>query len=184
MRPVLRDEIIDYQTYNERRDGIREEALEAKTPRRIHVGENLTFLFENRETIKYQIQEMMRTEHIVKEADILHEIDTYNELLGKDGELGATLLIEIETPEEREEKLTKWLPLPKHLYALLDDGTKVRPRYDERQVGETRVSSVQYLIFDVGGETPVAIGCDFDLYDQETELTLVQKSALSEDLAD
>ena len=57
-------------------------------------------------------------------------------------------------------KLAAWLELPKHLYAKLADGTKVRPTYDERQVGEERLSSVQYLKFEVGDDAPVAIGCD------------------------
>ncbi|MDJ0837734.1 MAG: DUF3501 family protein [Acidobacteriota bacterium] len=184
MRPVLRHEIVDYQTYEEDRDQTRASALEIKQPRRIHVGSYLTFLFENRDTVRYQVQEMMRTEQIVKEADILHELDTYNELLGKTGELGCTLLIEIESEQERAEKLTQWLPVPEHLYAKLPDGSKVRAKYDARQVGETRLSSVQYLKFDVGGETPVALGCDFDLLNVEAELTLLQKAALGEDLAD
>ena len=184
MRPVLRHEITDYQTYEETRAETRAAMMDIKAVRRIHAGQYLTFLFENRDTVRYQVHEMMRTEQIVKEADILHELDTYNELLGKSGELGCTLLIEIETEEERAVKLTQWLPVPKHLYLKLADGTKVRAQYDERQVGETRVSSVQYLRFDVGGETPVAIGCDFDLLDIEEELSLVQKATLGEDLGE
>ena len=59
---VKREEIIDYQTYSETRDEIRKEVMRIKAPRRIHLGQYLTFLFENHETIKYQIQEITRTE--------------------------------------------------------------------------------------------------------------------------
>ncbi len=183
MRPIARDEIVDYETYREGRDAYRARVLAIKAPRRVHVGPYLTFLFENRETVRYQIQEMLLAERIVKEADIRHEIETYNELLGGPGELGATLLIEIDDRKERDEKLTRWLDLPKRVYAKLADGTVVRPHFDPRQVGEERLSSVQYLRFPVEGQVPVAIGCDHPELAAETALTAEQRAALAEDLA-
>ncbi|MBW2381912.1 MAG: DUF3501 family protein, partial [Deltaproteobacteria bacterium] len=81
MNRVERSDILDYVTYGEQRETIRDSALRAKSVRRVLVGEHFTFLFENRETVLYQIQEMMRIEHIVKEDDIRHELDTYNELI-------------------------------------------------------------------------------------------------------
>jgi len=182
MKPVERNELLDHVTYAEKRDELRPQALAAKAPRRIAVGEYLVFLFENRDTVRYQVQEMMRVEQIVKETDIQHELDTYNEILGKDGELGCTLLIGIDDEAERAEKLTAWLDLPRHLYVALGDGTRVRPVFDDRQVGETRLSSVQYLRFPVGGQTPVAIGCDLEALSIETALTDVQRAALDDDL--
>ena len=183
MKPVDRSEILDYVTYSEQRDELRPAFLEAKKLRRVRVGEYLTFLFENHDTVRYQVQEMMRVEQIVKEVDIKHELDTYNELIGKDGGLGCTLLIEIDDKEERQEKLTAWLKLPEHLYLKLADGTKVRAVFDERQVGETRVSSVQYLQFPVGGQAPVAVGTDHPELTEETALSDEQQAALGADLA-
>lgn len=182
MKPVAREEILDYQTYSEQRQRIREEAMAHKKPRRIHVGDHLTFLFENRVTVRYQVQEMMRAEQLVKETDIRHEIDTFNELLGGEGELGCTLLIEIETPEERDRLLKLWLGLPSHLYAALEDGTKVRASFDKRQVGDERLSSVQYLKFDTGGKVPVALGCDLPELTITAKLDETQRAALAEDL--
>jgi hypothetical protein len=184
MRTVRRDEVVDYVTYEERRGEIRASAMRAKDARRVHVGPHLTFLFENHETMLYQVQEMMRAERMVKEADIRHEIETYNELLGGPGELGATLLVEIDDPLQRTEKLTRWLALPEHLYVTRKDGTRSRARYDERQVGDTRVSSVQYLRFEVGPEAPVAVGCDHPDPElrNETPLTPEQREALQRDL--
>ncbi|MGB5194955.1 MAG: DUF3501 family protein, partial [Polyangiales bacterium] len=72
MKPVERAEILDYVTYGEQRESIRAAALRAKSVRRILVGEHFTFLFENHETVRYQVQEMMRVEKIVKEDDIQH----------------------------------------------------------------------------------------------------------------
>ena len=156
--------------------------MQVKDARRIHVGEDLTFLFENALTMRYQVQEMMRAERMVKESDIQHEIETYNGLLGGDGELGATLLIEIDDPDERNVKLREWMELPEHLYALLEDGAKVRPTFDESQRGEGRLSSVQYLKFKVGKSAPVALGVDLPGAEAETRLTDAQRQALAEDL--
>lgn len=183
-KTVERGEIVDYVTYEERRPGIRESAMRAKDARRVHVGPHLTFLFENHETIRYQIQEMMRAERMVKEADIRHEIETYNELLGGPGELGCTLLVELASPVERAEKLVRWLALPRHLYVVRSDGRKAYAVYDERQVGDTRVSSVQYLKFEVGAEAPVAIGCDHPDPElkHETRFGDEQRAALRADL--
>jgi TusA-related sulfurtransferase len=183
MRPVHREELVDYQTYEDMRSSLRPEAMAAKAVRRIHVGEFLTFLFENPLTIRYQIQEMMRTERIVRERDIQHELETYNAVLGGPGELGCTLLIEIDDPAERALRLGEWYVLPAHLYARADDGTLVRPTFDEEQRGDGRLSSVQYLKFDVRGRTPLAIGVDMPGLRAEATLDAEQRAALAADLA-
>jgi hypothetical protein len=175
LKPIQRDEILDYVTYGEQRDRIRASALEAKRLRRIIVGEPFAFLFENRETVRYQILEMLRVEQIVKEADILHEIQTYNELLGSGGSLCATLLIGLEDEAERAVKLRAWIGLLEHVYARLDDGSRITPKWDPRQVGDERLSSVQYLSFELRGRAPVAIGVDW------AEQGLVVEAALSDE---
>ena len=186
MSKIDRSSIVDFVTYEDRRDEIRQQILAVKRPRRIHLGEYLTFLFENSDTMRYQVQEMMRAERIVRERDIQHEIDTYNEVLGDVGELGCTLLIEIDDPEKRDVKLVRWMGLPEALYLRLEDGETVGAQYDARQVGETRLSSVQYLKFSTGGRKPVAIGSSFDDDEVglEQELTSEQAAALAADLLD
>ncbi len=183
MRPVQRAEIVDYETYSEGREAFRARVLAVKRPRRVHLGESLTLLFENTLTIRYQIQEMLRAERIVREADIRHEIETYNEILGGPGELGVTLLIEIDDRETRAAKLREWWTLPEHLYLQLGDGTTVRARFDPRQRGEGQISSVQYLRFDVGGRVPVTAGVDLPGTECAVRLTDEQRRALGEDLA-
>jgi hypothetical protein len=182
MQTVQRSEIVDYQTYEETRKAFQERVFDAKARRRVHVGECFTFLFENALTVRYQIQEMMRAEKLVKEKEILHELETYNALLGGPGELGCSLLIEIDDPIERSVKLREWLALPERIYALMEDGVRIRPRYDESQRGQDRVSSVQYLKFPVNGKVPVAICVDLPGIEAETRLTDYQKAALAEDL--
>ena len=182
--PVRRAEILDFETYGDERPRIRARAMAAKDRRRIPVGDCLTFLFENHETIRYQVLEMVRVERMVRESDIEHELRTYNELLGGPGEIGATLLIEIPDPAERDRRLRRLRGLVEHLYLRLEDGRRALATFDPRQVGEDRLSSVQYLRFDTGGETPVAVGCDHPDLAGETALTGDQRAALREDLAE
>ncbi len=183
MKPVRREELLDWKAYEPSRGEIRAGIMEAKRVRRVHVGGVLTFLFENTATTRYQIQEMIRAERMTREEDIAHELETYNELLGGPGELGVCLLIEIADAAERDEKLRAWLELPRHLYLKLASGEKVRARFDARQIGEDRLSSVQYLKFDVRGEVPVAAGCDLPALTAEPPLDPAQRAALKQDLA-
>lgn len=184
MRKVLRDELLEIPLYERERNAIRRETMKQKKIRRVHVGDTLTFLFENADTVRYQIQEMIRAEGIRREKDVWHEVETYNGLLGGPGEIGATLLIEIDSPEERAEKLARWKDLPQSVYLLLENGTRVRPQVDPGQIGERRVSSVQYLKFFTGGEAPVAVGSDHPESAGETRLSEEQRAALSRDLFD
>ncbi len=183
MKTIPRSAIVDYQTYEDLRAELRERVFAAKARRRIHVGDCLTFLFENALTVRYQVQEMIRVEKIVREKDILHELETYNQLIGGPGELGCTLMIEIDDPVQRAQKLRQWFGLTGHVYALLSDGTKIRPTYDPAQVGQERLSSVQYLKFPVRRAVPVAIGTDLPGIEAETRLSADQRAALAEDLA-
>jgi len=133
MKTVQRDEIVDYVTYEEHRE--RSAPPHAgQDARRVHVGPYLTSC--SRTTRRSgTVQEMMRAERMVKEADIRHEIETYNELLGGPGEVGCTLLIELDDPRERAEKLTRWLASEAPLRET-EDGQKAYARFDERQVGD------------------------------------------------
>lgn len=184
MKPVQRADLVDYQTYEDIRPAFRAEAMAAKAARRIHVGPHLTFLFENTLTVRYQIQEMMRAERIVRERDIQHELETYNGLLGGPGELGCTLLIEIDDEAERARRLEEWYELPAHVYARTEDGVTIRATFAEEQRGRGRLSTVQYLKLPVRGRVPVALGVDLAGLDVEAALTPEQRAALAVDLAD
>lgn len=183
MRQVSRSAIVDLDHYERMRPEFRRTVMAAKAARRVHLGEHLTFLFENALTMRYQVQEMVRVERLTREQDILQELETYNALLGADGELPCTLLIEIDDPVVRAARLAAWYELPAHLYAVLADGRRVRPIFDESQRGRGRLSSVQYLRFPVGAEVPVALGVDLPGSEAEVRLTAEQRAALAADLA-
>jgi hypothetical protein len=182
VKKVRRDEILPLPELDAWRERARPSVLEAKRLRRVHAGP-LTFLCENAETVRWQIHEMIRAERLFREEEVAHELETYNELLGGPGELGCALLIEIPDPAERDRRLREWLELPRHLYAELPDGRKVRPTFDARQVATDRLSSVQYLRFEVGAEAPVALGADLPALAVRGELTAEQRRAIAADLA-
>jgi Protein of unknown function (DUF3501) len=182
MRKVSREEIRKPAEYATVREEFRRSVLAQKEQRRIHVGEYLTFLFENHDTVLYQIQEMIRAEGITGEPEIRHEMDTYNELLGDRGELGCTLLIEIDDPAKRSELLSRWKDLPGTLYLQTQSGTRVPAQFDARQVGEDRISSVHYLRFRVGDQVPHKVGCSHPEIVAESILTAEQTAALCRDL--
>lgn len=152
MKKVSREELLDITEYEKIRADFREKLMALKNNRRILVGGHLNFLFENHDTVLYQIQEMMRVERIVEEAAILHELNTYNEMIPPEGGLSATLLIEFETPEQRAVELIRLKGLEGALAFQVGDLPPVPAQYDARQVGEERLSSVQYLQFPLGPE--------------------------------
>jgi hypothetical protein len=181
MLKVKRSDLVDYQTYADQRAQIRPEAMREKDKRRVHLGEHLTFLFESTQTIRYQVLEMMRAEQLVREADIEHELDTYNELLGDKGELGCTLLIEIDDQKHRNRLLRDWLGLPEYLYLALANGEQARALWDARQMDRERLSSVQYLKFRTAGARPIAIGVDHPALRLEAALSAEHQDVLFED---
>lgn len=183
MPKVQRSEILDFLTYGEQRDRLRAEAMANKALRRVHLGEYFTFLFENHTTIRYQILEMVRAEQMVKEANIQHELDTYNAVLGDEGELGCTLLIEISDEAERAILLHRWRNLPGHLHMTFTDGSREPACFDDEQMSEEKLSSVQFLKFTVGHRTPKGLMTDLPELKVEMTFAADTQAALLDDLA-
>ena len=104
--PLTLEDIADQRAYERERDEFRSKVIAAKRLRRVSVGPVVTFVFENRLTIRFQVQEMARAEKMVTDQQIQHELDVYNQLLPSPGELSATLFIELIS----EEDLRTWLP--------------------------------------------------------------------------
>jgi hypothetical protein len=147
MKPVSADEIKNIADYELERPEFRSRMMALKDRRRVRVGDHLTLLFENRETVRYQIQEMMRIERLVRPEEIRHELETYNELIPALNQLSATLLIEYETSEERDIWLRKLLGLEDHVWIEIEGQGRAKARFDARQIATDRLSSVQYIRF-------------------------------------
>ena len=150
MKAVQRGQILPYDQYEKLRPLLRPLFIAEKDRRRLAVGEHVTLLFENAQTVWYQVQEMLRSEQISSEEGIAHELDTYNELLAGPNELAATLLIEFTDAAQRDESLRQLAGLENQIYLLIGE-RRHQARVDLRQVSAERVSSVQFVRFVLGG---------------------------------
>jgi len=161
MKPVQFSEIKNIAEYELERKGWRPEIMALKDRRRIRVSNHLTFLFENRDTVRYQIQEMMRIERIVEPEAIRHELETYNELVPGPGGLSASLLVEYDSEEERQVRLDELVGLENHIWLVVSDTAPVQARFDTRQIATDRISSVQYIKFRLAPEQVQELARDF-----------------------
>src|SRR5687768_10422295 len=100
------DDIADLRAYERERDAYRERIIALKRVRRVPVGPIVTLVFENRDTIRFQIQEMARAEKLISDEQIQAELDVYNPLIPEPGRLSATLFVELTS----EAALREWLP--------------------------------------------------------------------------
>lgn len=125
MKLLATSEILNLVEYERVREARRRELIEMKRPRRVQVGRHLTFVFENRETVWFQIQEMVRAERIVDEAKIAEEVEVYNSLLPGSGQLAATMLIEITEPSQIKPVLDRLLGIDTRDYVKLTVGPHV-----------------------------------------------------------
>jgi hypothetical protein len=148
---VSMEELLSNEEYTQKRPQIRERIFQIKAPRRFHLGNLFTFLFENKDTVWYQIQEMLRAEGITEKDAILHELETYNQLAPDRGEIKVTLLIEIDDEVYRKYKLRELVGLENSLYLIYEksDGTieEIAGIFDDKQFNRERISSVQYITF-------------------------------------
>lgn len=187
---ITRDEILDLGDYERRRDEVRASAIRARRERRILLGPNATLSFENRETVRYQIQEMLRAERIAKPDEVDHEIETYSDLLPADSELSATLMLEFPEERERLEKLTALRNIESHLYLAIGGAGNAPAQFDRRQIGEERLSSVQFVRFPLTSAQRDALNdgaalrivCDHPAYAHTAEVDAPSARAIASDM--
>ena len=151
MKPITAQEMLPLTTYDRVRPLLRPLCIAEKARRRLAVGSHLTLLFENRQTVWYQIQEILRTERIFEDAAVSAELAVYNELIPRAGELSATLLIEYAEPAERDNALARLVGLERHLWIVLGDH-RAAARFDERQMSTDQISAVQFIAFPLGAD--------------------------------
>lgn len=189
MKPVERSEILSLGAYEEIRDRFRARIIAEKKNRRLAVGANMTALFENHDTVLYQIQEMLRTERITSESGIAHEIETYNTLVPAADELCMTLLVEYPEKEERDRMLVELAGLEETVYVSVG-GTRVLGAAEARSDDHSRTTAVHYLKFALGREltqalqrgAPASVGVDHPKYRVETPLGKETRASLVADL--
>jgi len=190
MKRVERSEILDIGSYEPLREAFRRRIIEQKRLRRVQIGANITALFENHDTVLYQIQEMLRTERITREDAIVHEIETYNDLIPAEGELSVTLFLEYPERAEREEMLIELMGIEK-LFYFEAGGERVALRNETRGVLPDRTTAVQYAKIPLPpaaiaalreGKGRVALGVGHPSYTAEVDLSPRTVQEIGQDL--
>jgi len=196
VRKLSLDDIADLRAYEREREAYRERIIALKKVRRVGVGRLITLMFENRETMRFQIQEMARAEKILSDDAIQHEVDTYNALIPEPGQLSATLFIELTSKMELIEWLPKFVGIERAVQLVIGDGdsaaviTCIPEEAHEQQLTRPDVTaSVHYIRFELTPDEvarfasePVALGVDHPHYIEQTALSEATRASLLEDL--
>jgi hypothetical protein len=157
VKPIERGEVLGLAEYEAIRDRFRARVVAEKRLRRIALGTKASALFENRDTVLLQIQEMLRTERITRPAAVDHEIETYNENLPGEGELSCTVMIEIADREEREAFLRDAVGFERHVWLVAGDRrihARLIPHGGDLQ---DRTTAVHYFKFALPPEAATAL---------------------------
>jgi hypothetical protein len=181
--PLTLEDIVDQRAYEREREAFRTHVIALKRKRRIGVGPFVTLLFENRDTVRFQIQEMARVERIITDEGIQTELDVYNPLLPGPGQVSATLFIELVDKEELMEWLPKLVGIETEVELRLGEAgeRRVRCRVDDahrRQLTREEITaSVHYVHFDLDdadveafAQGPVSAAVTHRSYGHETVL--------------
>jgi len=149
MQKIVRGDVKDLVQYEQARDEMRRRLIALKRPRRLPVGDRLTFLFENRETVLFQIQEMIRTERMVDEEKIREEIEVNNELIPGARELSATMFIEVDEPGQIREVLDRFQGIDRGevVYFQVGERFNVPGIFEGGRSKEDKISAVHYVKF-------------------------------------
>jgi hypothetical protein len=190
---IKRDSLMSLEAYARGRDEFRAKVIAHKKNRTVHLGANVTLLFEDELTIRYQVQEMLRIERIFEDAGIQHELDSYNPLIPDGGNWKATMLIEYPEAEERRRMLALLKGVERRVWVQVGGGARVFAVADEdlERENEDKTSSVHFLRFELDVEAraelrrggTLAMGIDHPNYDVRAEIGAATRDALAGDLA-
>lgn len=157
MKKVSLDEVMGLARYEQLRDDFRHRIITLKKQRRVPVGDYITFVFENRDTVLFQIQEMLRAERITDLDKVRFEVEVYNELIPDDGELSATMLIEITEQERIRSELVRLIGIDKAVSLCIGDQFSIPATFEAGRSKEDNLSAVQYVRFSLPPEARQAL---------------------------
>ena len=191
MKELTSKNLLSLEDYDKQREQIKADLLLHKKDRSITIGENILLLFEDFDTIKYQVHEMLRIEKISKEADINEEISAYTSLIPDGDNLKATMLIMYPNVEERRVMLKKLHDLENNIYLCIDDGKRIFAVSDEdlERTRDEKTSAVHFLRFQLDSNSMekfkssdnISFGAAHDSYSSHTKINSETKSALLND---
>jgi len=195
VRKLTVDDIADLRAYERERDDFRRRIIDLKRIRRVAIGPLMSIVFENTDTMRWQVQEMARVERMLRDEQIEHEIATYNQLIPEPGQLSGTLMLELTSDAELREWLPKLVGIEHHILFTFPDGSSARgttsDEDEERLTREDTTAAVHFLKFDLTpqqiaafADGPVRLGSDHPAYSHSTELDGEQRAALAADLLD
>jgi len=148
MTPLTLKDVLPLEEYERERDTFRQRIINLKQWRRISVGDRITLVFENRDTVLFQIQEMVRAERILAPERIREEVESYNEQIPGTGELSATLLIEVTDPATVKEVLDGLKGIDRGATVALRVGTHfLYGAFEQGRSKEDKISAVHYVRF-------------------------------------
>lgn len=193
MTTLTRDDLMSLEQYAAERARFRDKVMAHKQARRIGLGPHVTLYFEDRLTIQYQVQEMLRAEKIFEPEAIQDELDAYNPLIPDRSTLKATMMIEFEDEQERRAALAKWGGIEDRVWLAREGGERCYAVADEDLERRTkeRTSAVHFLRFDLDEGTAenirnaehLAMGVDHELYSETVDpVPEVLVQSLSNDL--
>jgi len=154
MHKLNRSDLLSLEEYAEQRPEFRQRILEHKKHRKIHIGDNATLYFEDRLTLQYQIQEMLRIEKIFEREGIEEELSAYNPLIPDGQNLKATFMIEYGDPAERQVALQQLLGIESLIWLQVDGYNKVYAIADEdlERATTDKTSAVHFMRFELDRE--------------------------------
>ena len=189
MRRLTTSDIQPLDDYEKKRPILRRQIIELKEIRRVALGNNISLVFENFQTMLWQTQEMRRAERITDPAMIQQEIDTYNELVPDANELKATLFIELPDSQNIPQELPRFIGVEEH-FAISFDSHTVHAEAEPGRSTEEKTATVHYLRFPFTPEQASAFGSgsarlsvNHTNYKAETELGQATIESLKADLA-
>ncbi|MBI4590378.1 MAG: DUF3501 family protein [Candidatus Rokubacteria bacterium] len=151
MKRLELSDIQNIYEYEKVREEVRRRIIDLKRRRRVQVGEHLSFVFENRETALFQIQEMCRVERIVDDAKVQQEVDIYNDLIPGENELSATLMIEIEDKSQIQAILDRLMGIDsgEHVWVQVGKEYAIPGQFEAGRSDEERgkISAVHFVRF-------------------------------------
>ncbi len=191
MRKLTNADIKDLREYEREREQFLAEIIALKKKRRIPLGDMMTVVFENAATMRFQIQEMARAERMLRDEQIAHEIEVYNDLVPGDGELSATLFIEINESAALEYWLPRLVGIEDYVkFVVGDDVIPAEEINAERLTREDVTSTVHYLRFRFTepqqrafGSGPVRLIVDHPEYPVDVALADEQRDEIVGDFA-
>ncbi len=159
MAKLSRDKLMTLEAYAKARNAIRSEVMAHKKNRCVALGDHVSLIFEDEMTIRYQVQEMLRSEKIFEEAGIQDELDTYNPLIPDGSNWKATMMIEYEDIEERRRMLAKLVGIEDRVWMQVAGLARVYAIADEdlERATEQKTSAVHFLRFELTGEMSRAL---------------------------